>query len=130
MSWLIVGISAFQHTSRLVKCPRRPGNKRDPLPTWGERARHDSGESRCVKPLSRGQASRAPARCFPGRLAAILPRPNARKGSSRLKSRLTLLDCLGIGVNGIIGSGIFLLPARVFAAAGGLAWASDRKSVV
>ena len=41
-----------------------------------------------------------------------------------MKSRLTLLDCLGIGVNGIIGSGIFLLPARVFAQAGGLAWAS------
>jgi len=41
-----------------------------------------------------------------------------------VKTRLTLLDCLGIGVNGIIGSGIFLLPARVFAAAGGLAWAS------
>ena len=41
-----------------------------------------------------------------------------------MKSRLTLLDCLGIGINGIIGSGIFLLPARVFAQAGGLAWAS------
>lgn len=38
--------------------------------------------------------------------------------------RLTMVDCIGIGVNGIIGSGIFLLPARVFAAAGGLAWAS------
>ena len=41
-----------------------------------------------------------------------------------MKSRLTLVDCLGIGVNGIVGSGIFLLPARVFAHAGGLAWAS------
>lgn len=39
--------------------------------------------------------------------------------------RLTLLDCVGIGVNGIIGMGIFLLPAAVFRHAGGrspLAW--------
>jgi amino acid transporter len=36
--------------------------------------------------------------------------------------RLTLLDCVGIGINGIIGSGIFLLPARVYAQAGGLSW--------
>src|SRR5258708_22320475 len=33
---------------------------------------------------------------------------------------MTLLDCVGLGINGIIGSGIFLLPARVFAASGGL----------
>ena len=38
--------------------------------------------------------------------------------------RLTLGDCVGIGINGIIGSGIFLLPARVFAASGGLSWAA------
>jgi len=37
---------------------------------------------------------------------------------------LTLLDCVGIGINGIIGSGIFLLPARVYAEAGGLSWAA------
>ena len=39
--------------------------------------------------------------------------------------RLTLLDCVGIGVNGIIGMGIFLLPAAVYRHAGGrspLAW--------
>lgn len=41
-----------------------------------------------------------------------------------MKRQLTLLDCVAIGINGIIGSGIFLLPSRVFAAAGGLAWAS------
>lgn len=38
---------------------------------------------------------------------------------------LTVLDCVGIGINGVIGSGIFLLPAGVFAAAGGrapIAW--------
>jgi amino acid transporter len=37
---------------------------------------------------------------------------------------LTLLDCVGLGINGIIGTGIFLLPARVFAAAGGFSWAA------
>ncbi len=38
---------------------------------------------------------------------------------------LTLLDCFGLGINGIIGSGIFLLPAILFRRAGGaapLAW--------
>src|SRR5207302_7722832 len=45
-------------------------------------------------------------------------------GGAALVRRLTLVDCIGIGVNGIIGSGIFLLPARVYRAAGGLAWAS------
>ncbi len=41
------------------------------------------------------------------------------------KRQLTLLDCLGLGVNGIIGSGIFLLTAKVWRQAGGkapLAW--------
>ena len=36
--------------------------------------------------------------------------------------RLTLVDCVGIGINGLVGSGIFLLPVRVFAAAGGISW--------
>ena len=35
---------------------------------------------------------------------------------------MTLLDCVGLGINGIIGTGIFLLPARVFGAAGGMSW--------
>ena len=34
--------------------------------------------------------------------------------------QLTLLDCFGLGVNGIIGSGIFLLPATLYRRAGGL----------
>ncbi len=38
--------------------------------------------------------------------------------------KLGLVDCVGLGINGIIGSGIFLLPARVFAASGGFSWAS------
>jgi amino acid transporter len=42
-------------------------------------------------------------------------------GSAR---QLTLVDCLGIGVNGIVGTGIFLLPASVYAASGGLSWAA------
>ena len=37
---------------------------------------------------------------------------------------MTLLDCVGLGINGIIGTGIFLLPAKVFSAAGGLSWAA------
>ena len=44
---------------------------------------------------------------------------------SALKRQLTLIDCLGIGINGIVGSGIFLLPAALWRAAGGrapLAW--------
>lgn len=39
--------------------------------------------------------------------------------------QLSLIDCFGIGINGIIGSGIFLLPASVHRRAGGhapLAW--------
>lgn len=41
------------------------------------------------------------------------------------RRQLTLLDCLGIGINGIVGSGIFLLPAALWRYAGGkapLAW--------
>jgi amino acid transporter len=44
---------------------------------------------------------------------------------SQPKRQLTLIDCLGIGINGIVGSGIFLLPAALWRAAGGrapLAW--------
>jgi basic amino acid/polyamine antiporter, APA family len=37
---------------------------------------------------------------------------------------LTLLDCFGLGINGIVGSGIFLLPATLYRRAGGAApWA-------
>ena len=36
--------------------------------------------------------------------------------AQRSARQLTLTDCVGIGINGIIGSGIFLLPARVYAA--------------
>ena len=42
----------------------------------------------------------------------------------RDRNRMTLLDCVGLGINGIIGTGIFLLPARVFRNAGGLSWAA------
>jgi basic amino acid/polyamine antiporter, APA family len=37
-----------------------------------------------------------------------------------MRRELRLIDCFGIGVNGIVGSGIFLLPATVFRRAGGL----------
>jgi amino acid transporter len=37
---------------------------------------------------------------------------------------MTLLDCVGLGINGIIGTGIFLLPSKVFRNAGGLSWAA------
>src|SRR5205814_1410708 len=40
----------------------------------------------------------------------------------RARNRMTLVDCVGLGINGIIGTGIFLLPARVFSAAGGMSW--------
>ncbi len=40
------------------------------------------------------------------------------------KRQLTLIDCLGIGINGIVGSGIFLLPAVLYRKAGSQApWA-------
>jgi len=42
----------------------------------------------------------------------------------RDKNRMTLLDCVGLGINGIIGTGIFLLPAKVFRNAGGFSWAA------
>lgn len=44
---------------------------------------------------------------------------------SRGPRQLTLIDCFGLGINGIIGSGIFLLPAALQRRAGGhspLAW--------
>ena len=34
------------------------------------------------------------------------------------RGRLSLLDCIAIGINGIVGSGIFLLPGKMAAAAG------------
>src|SRR5438105_9778672 len=42
----------------------------------------------------------------------------------RARNRMTLLDCVGLGINGIIGTGLFLLPRRVFRNAGGLSWAA------
>jgi amino acid transporter len=44
--------------------------------------------------------------------------------SAPTPKKLTLLDCVGIGINGIIGTGIFLLPAKVFAESGGASWIS------
>jgi basic amino acid/polyamine antiporter, APA family len=35
-----------------------------------------------------------------------------------LTSVLTLIDCFGLGINGILGSGIFLLPAALQRRAG------------
>jgi len=32
---------------------------------------------------------------------------------TRAKRELTLIDCFALGINGIIGSGIFLLPAAL-----------------
>lgn len=34
------------------------------------------------------------------------------------RARLSLLDCIALGINGIVGSGIFLLPGRMAAVAG------------
>jgi basic amino acid/polyamine antiporter, APA family len=55
--------------------------------------------------------------------------PISKSESARIsdtpRRQLTLLDCFGLGVNGIIGSGIFLLPAALARRAGGwspLAW--------
>lgn len=45
--------------------------------------------------------------------------------TARPARQLTLVDCFGLGINGIIGSGIFLLPAALQRRAGGqspLAW--------
>src|SRR5262245_50193606 len=47
------------------------------------------------------------------------------KPAAAPKRELTLVDCIGIGVNGILGSGIFVLPATLARRAGGhapLAW--------
>jgi len=54
--------------------------------------------------------------------------PSASQPASGASPRreLTLLDCFGLGINGIIGQGIFLLPAVLFRRAGGagpLSWA-------
>ncbi len=45
--------------------------------------------------------------------------------ANSVRRQLSLLDCFGIGVNGILGSGIFFLPATLARRAGGhapLAW--------
>ena len=48
--------------------------------------------------------------------------PNSEANSE--KRQLTLIDCLGICINGIVGSGIFLLPAVLWRKAGSQApWA-------
>ena len=50
------------------------------------------------------------------------PQPSSTSGVRR---ELSLLDCFGIGINGILGSGIFFLPATIHRIAGGrapLAW--------
>src|SRR5258708_21480890 len=47
-----------------------------------------------------------------------------RPAVSAAPKRLTLLDCVGLGINGIIGTGIFLLPAKVFGKSGGMSWAA------
>jgi amino acid transporter len=50
--------------------------------------------------------------------------PEPREPTSP-KRELTLFDCIGIGINGIVGSGIFVLPATLARRAGGaapLAW--------
>jgi amino acid transporter len=49
----------------------------------------------------------------------------AANSPSRTTRQLTLVDCLGLGINGVIGSGIFLLPAALQRRAGShspLAW--------
>jgi amino acid transporter len=46
-------------------------------------------------------------------------RPSPAEPSSAGARPLTLLDCFGLGVNGILGSGIFLLPAALYRRAGG-----------
>lgn len=47
--------------------------------------------------------------------------PAAAPAGAVRRRRLTVLDCVGLGINGVIGSGIFFLPAAVFRRAGGLA---------
>src|ERR1700682_2525541 len=68
----------------------------------------------------RDQASRPAA---PRRPQALVL-GNLRSPVSTAPKRLTLLDCVGLGINGIIGTGIFLLPAKVFGKAGGMSWAA------
>lgn len=51
--------------------------------------------------------------------------PSADAAADAARRQLSLIDCFGIGINGILGSGIFFLPAVVHRAAGGrayLAW--------
>lgn len=56
------------------------------------------------------------------RFGYFLAVPNSEANSE--KRQLTLIDCLGIGINGIVGSGIFLLPAVLWRKAGSQApWA-------
>src|SRR6266850_2269562 len=108
MSWLIVGIHPFQNDRRL----------------------DDAGGGRKNRVLSRKEA-----RIILGKLslssesealngAWLAGRRRACCNPVRSRNRMTLVDCVGLGINGIIGTGIFLLPAKVYRSAEGLSWAA------
>src|SRR5689334_17499644 len=108
MSWLIVGIQAFQHDRRLDDA----GGGRKNRVLYPKRARIILGKLS----LSSGSAAR--------RNAWLVARRRACCRMVRSRNRMTLVDLVGLGINGIIGTGIFLLPAKVFRNAGGLSWAA------
>src|SRR5438132_9545236 len=107
-SWLIVAIVPFKR--------RRPPG----LPAAAGKTRScPRKEARIIlRKLSLSSDGAAQSRAW------LSGRRRAFWTPVRDRNRMTLLDCVGLGINGIIGTGIFLLPARVFRNAGGLSWAA------
>src|SRR3979411_2260675 len=58
-------------------------------------------------------------RAAPARAEVPLPRSKRSRPSMEQRRELSLLDAVGIGVNGIVGSGIYLLVAPLARVGGG-----------
>src|SRR5262249_11243512 len=78
-----------------------------------------SWRSRSTSMTSPASSGRDPGRVHAGG-ERVQPGPGevAAEGAQAAARRLTLLDCVAIGVNGIVGSGVYLMLSRLSDRAG------------